>query len=111
MTVTVDIPLEEILRRRGLGPGREAKKYLANQALSRTDRYVPYRTGLLKNTAFLTPDGSAMVYPQPYAAPQFTRAYRHADPLRGDHWHRRMLEIQGRELVSDLAAFVGGEPR
>ena len=109
MTITVNIP--DIARRRGLGPGGEALDYLGRQVLARCDAYVPYRTGLLKNTGYLGPGGATVIYPQPYAAPQFYRPYRHRDPLRGDHWHRRMLEAQGGELLSQLAAYVGGEVR
>lgn len=107
MKVTVTLPVEQILKSRGLGSSGGARRYLAQRVRVRCDKYVPYDTGLLKNTAQISGDGSAVTYVQPYAEKQFYVAYHHDDPNRGHQWHQRMLAAEGSALVGDLQAYLG----
>ena len=66
------------------------------------DKYVPYDTGRLKNTARVSGDGRYITYPQAYAGAQFHRDYRHSDPLRGSHWEKRMLLHEKARLLREF---------
>ena len=102
MKARVELSVSGILSRRGLGASGRLRKQLGQQVLRRCDKYVPYDTGRLKNTAVLSPEGGRITYAQPYAARQFYENYRHRDPNRGDHWHRRMLSREREALLAAL---------
>ncbi len=108
MRVTVNLPVRRALLSRGLGGAGEARQYLCRVVRQRCDKYVPMDTGRLKNSAYEAPDGSRITYPQPYGAAQFYRPYRHRDPNRGDHWHRRMLTREGKALTRQLGRYLEG---
>lgn len=108
MKVQVNLPVEKILAARGLGQRGGAGKFLGNQVRQRCDNYVPKDTGLLKDTAEVSADGRRIRYVQPYAAEQFYGEYRHADPNRGDHWHRRMLSREKAALLDALRRYMAG---
>lgn len=107
MGATVTLPVEQILSSRGLGPSSGARKYLAQRVRVRCDKYVPYDTGRLKNTAQISGDGATITYVQPYAEKQFYVNYYHTDPNRGHQWHKRMLAAEGSALVGDMQAYLG----
>lgn len=109
MTVKVTLPVEKILAARGLGLGGGAQRYLGEIVRRRCDRYVPFDTGRLKNTAVLSGDGRKITYVQPYAAKQFYVNYHHVrDPVRGSQWHRRMLQREGNDLLRELSSAMKG---
>lgn len=124
LSYTSKIDAAEILRRRGLGDSKAARIILANEAARLCDPYVPKQQGVLKNTVQVAPDGSEIVYDQPYAhyqyegramggrAPkQYTGAMLdyHGAPMRGPHWDKRMLADHKYELVDAVAKRVGGK--
>jgi len=112
LSVTVAVYLnEKSLRKKfGLGSGQKAQKYLATRVRQRCDKYVPKDTGLLKNTALVSGSGDSIRYIQPYAKAQFYRNYRHADPRRGQFWHKRMLQREGTALLGDMKRYLEGRP-
>lgn len=107
-TVHVDFSPEAILRRRGMGPDHRAQIQLAQSVRTRCDKYVPFDTGRLKNSAALAPDGSRITYSAPYARAQYYGDYRHPDPNRGKYWDRRMLAGEKPGLISDVITVTGG---
>lgn len=139
--VKVDISTAQILERRGLGASRATRRYLASEVRRFCEPYVPFRQGVLKNSATIAQDGSAITYPGPYAHYQyvgkvmgpnipvikggqlisfFSRGPKrytgaslqyHGAPMRGPQWDKRMLADKSEELTQSLANYVGGRPK
>jgi hypothetical protein len=105
VTVKVRIPVGKILAAHGMGSSGKAQKALALAVRQRCDKYVPYDTGRLKNSARVSADGLRITYPQDYAAKQFYGNYRHRDPNRGARWHSRMLNQEKDALVKQMARY------
>lgn len=108
MTVNVDVDVQKILKKYGLGQSDAFRKALAVNVRRRCDKYVPMDTGALKNTAQVSSNGRAITYVQRYAAPQYTKNYHHDDPNRGPHWDKRMMINEGAELIADMQRFAEG---
>lgn len=134
-----NIPVDTILRARGLGDDPAAQRFLANEVARLSDPYVPMAPGSgahMKNRYDIEPDGSAITYHGPYAHFQHEgmvmvgresgspwaksgeekvvteRALsHHGAPMRGPHWERRMLADRGGELTQAFARRVGGRNR
>ena len=115
-----------ILDRKGLGPDSKLLKYLAARVKLHCDPYVPKRSGILKNTAQVSADGSELVYNQPYAHYQYHgmamagRAPKHytgkalqyhGAPMRGAQWEKRMLADHVHDLEQEVAAYINGGKR
>lgn len=67
-TVQVDMPdAKQIMEQIGLGPRKEAQVFFANELARISDRYVPMRAGVLKNSVTVAKDGSYLEYNTPYA--------------------------------------------
>lgn len=111
-----------------------ASKFLAQRVKAYCDPFVPFQTGMLKNTAYC--GDNFVQYRTPYAHYQYKgvvmvgiisgspwakrgEAKRYTGrPLsysgggqRGAHWDRRMMIQRGREVTQDVAAFVGGRKK
>lgn len=110
MKVDVDIDVQKIMHSYGLGSSNKTRKALAANVRRRCDKYVPFDTGTLKNTAQVTGDGRSIIYPQSYARKQYTIPYKHSDPLRGANWDSRMVANEKDQLVADMEAYVKGRP-
>ena len=106
--ISLNFSPEKILSRRGLGSSHRARIRLAQSVRSRCDKYVPYDTGYLKNTAEIAPDGSKITYSAPYARAQYYGLYHHSDPNRGRFWEKRMLAGEKDGLISDVKSVTGG---
>lgn len=135
--ITSTINVKAIMKRKGLGPDNALRKYVAARVWLRSDPYVPKKQGILKNTAQIAPDGSAITYAQPYAHYQFTgkvygpnvltragwrsmakkgakyptgRSIRYTGaPMRGPHWDERMMADHRKDVEADVAAYLRGE--
>lgn len=67
-TVHLDLPdIEQQMEKLGLGKNNEALRFFANELMRMSDPYVPFRSGVLKNTAQVSSEGDAIIYNQPYA--------------------------------------------
>ena len=106
--ISVDFSPEKIRSRRGLGSSHRARICLAQSVRSRCDKYVPFDTGYLKNSAEIAPDGSKITYSAPYAKEQYYGNYHHSDPNRGKFWDRRMLAGEKDGLLADVKTVTGG---
>lgn len=129
MKIKVNVDAAAILRKRGLGDGTKAKKYLAATVKRLCDSYVPMSAGAgahMKNLAEINESGGQVElrYPGPYAHYQYVgevmagrapkhytgRAIQYTDaPMRGKEWDKRMMADRGDEVVDALAGFVGGK--
>ena len=122
--VNAHISTAAILKKRGLGSSPAARRHLANTVRRLSDPYVPMQQGTMKNTAQITADAKAIVYPQPYSRYQYygklmvgrapkrltnVDLLHHGAPMRGPFWDKRMMQARGDEVVDDLARFVGGK--
>lgn len=105
-------PVDKILLRRNLGKDGKAGRVFATEVMRRCNKYVPFRTGTLKNTARI--EGTKIVYPAPYAKQNYySNAGRSQDGtatggLRGKQWDKRMMAAEGKECVRATAQYVGG---
>lgn len=121
MSVKVNLPKAEILKRLGLGGTNKVQKYLASQVKRLCDPYVPMQQGTLKNNATVAGDGSNIVYTQPYAHYQYYgkvmagRAPKHytgddltyhGAPMRGPQWEKRMLADKSKDLERSIDAYI-----
>ena len=121
MSVKVNLPKAEILKRLGLGGTNKVQKYLARQVKRLCDPYVPMQQGTLKNNATVAGDGSNIVYTQPYAHYQYHgkvmagRAPKHytgddltyhGAPMRGPQWEKRMLADKSKDLERSIDAYI-----
>lgn len=102
MKVMLELDPQKVLASYGLGTSTRTRRQLAAQVRRRCDKYVPYDTGQLKNTAVISPDGRSITYPQDYAGAQYRKYYRHSDPNRGPHWERRMLLNEKHQLLQEF---------
>ena len=84
---------------------RFAQKYeplLAHQVARLCDPYVPFDTGVLKNSARVV--GGSVMYSTPYTRRQY---YEHkGDGLRGARWERRMMRAKGNGLAMAMQAII-----
>ena len=121
MSVKVDLPKGEILKKLGLGGTNKVQKYIASQVKRLCDPYVPMQQGLLKNQATIAGDGSYIVYTQPYAHYQYygkvmagraPKQYTgddltyHGEPMRGPNWDKRMLADKSNDLERSVEAYI-----
>lgn len=84
---------------------RFAQRYepmLAHQVARLCDPYVPFDTGVLKNSARTV--GGSVWYSTPYARRQY---YEHkGGGLRGARWDKRMMRAKGNELAMAMQAII-----
>ncbi len=75
----------------------KARRFLGNEVMRLADDYVPMDSGVLKDTAFVTPLADALIYPQPYAHYMYegvlyvdpiTKKGAFHDPVSGRFWSR-----------------------
>lgn len=110
VSVYANIDTTAICRAYGLGFSNNARKTLAANVRRRSDKYVPYDQGPLKNTAQVADDGSTITYIQPYAQKQYTTPYRHKDQRRCQYWDRAMMAAEGDAVVRELETYLKGRP-
>ena len=102
-----------LLERRGLSGGL---RNLAQSLAERSDAHAPSDTGALRASVSVTAgkDGASLRYSVPYAAYQYGGQGRNGPlhyrgaPQRGSRWVHRSWEEHREELLSQLAAEVGG---
>ena len=67
-TVKVDFSdAKKVLENHGLENGGRVQAFFTYEVMRRSDPYVPFSSGPLKNTARITADMDGIVYNQPYA--------------------------------------------
>lgn len=97
-------PAAQVLAEHGLASDGKAQLFLSSEVKRLCDPYVPFRTGVLKNTAVV---GQTYVdYITPYARRQY---YEHkGNGLRGKEWDKRMMADKGDQLRASVAKYCGG---
>lgn len=114
---------EEILRSRGIQKGGRVQKFIDNAVLQHVDKYVPMRSGDLKNLAKLTTViGSGLIrYEVPYAKSNYygnkglgnegVAARNGSRGLRGRLWFERMKTACRDIILEGAARMAGGRRR
>lgn len=92
----------KIENRLGLNKEGKVELKLAQICARRNDKYVPFRTGKLKNTVLVTP--GKYTYIQPYAKKQYhTNKGR---GLRGAYWNERMKSAEMGVITKEIQEYV-----
>ena len=98
-------PVDRILLKRNLNKNGAGQRFFTHEVRRLSDPYVPFLTGLLKNTA--TEEVNRITYNTPYARRQYYE--NPGTGLRGPHWTERMWADRGKEIVKATAAYCGGK--
>ena len=98
-------PVDRILLKRSLNKNGAGQRFFTHEVRRLSDPYVPFLTGVLKNTA--TEDVNRITYNTPYARRQYYE--NPGTGLRGPHWTERMWADRGKEIVKATAAYCGGK--
>lgn len=105
--------LRHTLEQRGLTPGGAVQKFVDSEILRLADPYVPFRTGILKDSGLInTVIGQGEIV---YATPYARRMWYHPEysfsgaPMRGAFWAERMWADHGDEIVQGAAQLAGGK--
>lgn len=59
--------VSKVLADHGLAPGGDVQKFFSNELLRISNPYTPFRSGVTADTAYISPDGTAINYVTPYA--------------------------------------------
>lgn len=125
ITVKIDIPVDQILADRGLGPSDAANLFAAEETLRLSEPYTPFQQGALSHGDVAGGHPATITYGTPYAHYQWTglvmagRAPKHytgaaltysGGGMRGERWTERMKADRMDDLVASVADFVGGHP-
>lgn len=110
---------EELLRARGIEKGGRVQKKVDSEVLRYVDKYVPMRSGFLKNCAKLASViGSGLIkYTAPYAKSQYygNRGFGNQgtarNGLRGRLWFERMKAVYKDIILEAAARMAGGRRR
>lgn len=102
---------EKILSKRKLQKGGSAQVYFTKQCAKWMNNYIPYETGNLKDMNVEI--GTDFVkYNAPYAKKQYYAnkglGKRNRAGLRGKLWDKKMWNDKSKNIVKDLANYVGG---
>ena len=96
----IDIQLagtDTLLRGLNLEQGGLVQRFFTSEVIRLSDKYVPFRAGILKNSVHPAPDFGAIFYTTPYAryhwfgklmVDPITGKGSFFDPLEGRHWSR-----------------------
>lgn len=106
-------PADKVLLKHKLNKNGEGQRLLTHEVRRHCDKYVPFQTGTLKNTA--QEDVTTITYNQPYADKQYQDNPGHGTEgtsnggLRGRYWDKRMMANEGDEIVQAVADYCGGK--
>lgn len=108
---------DQIIRERELQPKGDVQRYIDLAVLRYCDKYVPFRTGVLRHSRKHTVIGSGVVkYVTPYARHQYyfnkgrgTQGTARGG-LRGRLWFKRMKAVY-KDVILDNARRLSGARR
>lgn len=92
-------------------------KFAANEIMRLSDDYVPFDSGTLKNSAYITELGDEIVYPSPYAQYMYqgklmvdpiTKKGAFYDPITNRYWSRPGVK---KELTDTPLNYTGAPKR
>ena len=66
--IDIDLPgTESLLKRLNLESSGKVQQFFTNEVIRHSDKYVPFSSGVLKNSAMPSPDFESIIYTTPYA--------------------------------------------
>lgn len=98
-------PTQRILAKRGLQKGGPVQRHFTHEMRRCMDPYVPFLSGLLKNTA--EEKEKSVDYIQPYSEKQYRE--NKGKGLRGREWDRRCWADNGDSILESVAKMAGGK--
>lgn len=93
--------------KRHLNKNGQGQRFFTHEVRRHADPYVPFRQGVLKNTAI--EKVTSIEYGQPYARKQYYE--NKGNGLRGKNWDKRMFADRGPEIVKAVANYCGGKAK
>lgn len=96
----------------GLNPDGEVQAFITRRAAERMDKYVPFRTGVLRMTVDYKTDPTQVEYVQEYARPMYFGVSAAGVPLnyngapqRGSFWDEKMMAAEGDQFFNEIQEF------
>lgn len=93
----------------GLDPSGDVQAFVTRRAAERMDKYVPFRTGVLRGTVDYTSDPTQVEYVQEYARPMYFGISTTGRPLnyneapqRGAFWDEKMMAAEGDQFFKEI---------
>lgn len=103
MKIKVELkPIQSIFGRLGIQDRGKAQLFLMNDAYRRMSKYVPFRTGTLRDTVDLQPE--SITYLVPYARKQYYT--NKGKGITGRWWRKRMMTAEGDQLIESVQKYV-----
>lgn len=103
MQITIELNTVDIIERRlGINVNGRAQLFLANEFYRRVSKYVPMRTGTLRDTVDIRAD--SITYLVPYARKQYYT--NKGSGIRGKFWDKRMLSVENSQLQQDVQNYI-----
>lgn len=108
MKIKVELkPIQNIFVSLGIQEHGKAQLFLTNEAYRRMSKYVPFRTGKLRDTTTIKP--GSVTYEVKYAKRQYYN--NKGSGIRGKFWDKRMMSAEQNQLTSDLQKYISGGNR
>lgn len=119
--ITIDLPgSDELVKGLNLEEAGKVQRFFSDTILRRSDKYVPFESGILKNSGMVSADGESITYTSPYARylwygdlyvdPVYLIGAFH-DPVTGRFWSRpgvqKIKDPRGRKLQLNGAPMRG----
>ena len=111
MSVTVKLePTSVIKARLGIDKNGKAHKYFTKRVADYMDKYVPFESGVLRNTATIETD--SVTYVQEYANYQYKgisksgKALNYKTAGSGSYWDKKMMAVQGDEVIAEVQSYI-----
>lgn len=107
MSFTLKLELKDagiIIDELGLSTKGKVQKFFTQESYRRMSKYVPFRTGKLRDT--VTIEADSITYLVPYARRQYYE--NRGNGIRGKYWDEKMASVELRELISDVEKYVRG---
>jgi hypothetical protein len=91
-----------------------AQYYLDSEALDACDPYIPFQTGMLRDSGIenTIPGSGVLKWATPYARRRYYEPIKHgsgAHPQGGPYWFTRMWVVEGKRIMEVVNQIVGGK--
>lgn len=108
-------PTSQIKARLGLDPNGPTQRFFTHTCRVHMDKYVPFDTGILANTAYEGKD--YIVYQTPYAKVVYygvrngKELHYNTDKhtLAGPYWDRRMVSAEIDDVIEETKQYMRGK--
>ena len=112
MKLRLELKAEDIKSKRGLQDKGKVQAFLDNEVIRLTEPYVPFQSGILKNTPLLSSSLGEVVYNTPYARRQYYENRGNGTDgtsnggIRGKLWFERMKADRRDDIIKSVQDFV-----